>query len=64
MDQLYLIDKLTKLQDANTCDEKFGAGHVCKNKQLFMVTLDDKEENLTEQDEPKLIWDVDEECNP
>lgn len=46
------------------CDEKFSAGHVCKNKQLFVVTLDEGDGIPADTTEPNLIWDDDNECNP
>lgn len=45
------------------CDEKFSAGHVCKSKQIFMITIEE-ETGGCEEEETKVIWDVEEDCNP
>ncbi|KAL8102892.1 hypothetical protein AgCh_027426 [Apium graveolens] len=46
------------------CDEKFSMGHVCKNKQIFMIIAEEEEGLNGGTDEPKLSWELEEECNP
>lgn len=47
------------------CDEKFSAGHVCKNKHIFMITAEIEEKQPVENsEEPLLVWSEEEECNP
>lgn len=46
------------------CDEKFNAGHQCKNKQVFMITTEEESNSTTEQESLNIIWDTEEECNP
>lgn len=46
------------------CDDKFTAGHVCKNKQVFMITTEEEEVVDTDQREPQICWEAEDDCNP
>lgn len=46
------------------CDEKFSAGHLCKNKQIFMITTEDEEGVEANSDEPQLFWEDGDNYNP
>ena len=46
------------------CDEKFSAGHVCKNKQVFMITTEEDSSPAEDSDGIQISWDVNDECNP
>lgn len=45
------------------CDEKFTAGHICKNKKNFLTTTEDEVVTVREDEEHAIIWEDEEECN-
>lgn len=45
------------------CDEKFSSGHICKNKQVFLITTEEGPELEEDSGELQVLWDSEEECN-